>query len=52
MISAIAFATALYYASMLDLDTVGCFQALQETKFEPRKITKPPVERRSSMQSS
>ena len=48
MISAIAFATALYSASVFDLETVGCFRALQDIKLDPRKIAKPPVDFRSS----
>jgi hypothetical protein len=35
---------------VLDLDTVACFLALQETKFGPMNIAKPPVERLSSRQ--
>jgi hypothetical protein len=38
MISATALANALYFASILDLDTVGCFLVLQEIRFQPRKI--------------
>jgi hypothetical protein len=49
MISAAALAIALYSASVLDHDIVGCFLALHETKFDPRKMAKPPVERRSSI---
>jgi hypothetical protein len=48
--SAVAFAKALYSASVLDLETVACFLALQETKFGPTNIAKPPVERLSSRQ--
>jgi len=48
MISAVAFANALYYASVLDLDTIACFLAFQETRFDPRNIAKPPVDRLSS----
>jgi hypothetical protein len=31
----------LYSASVLDLETVDCFRALQEIKFDPRKIANP-----------
>jgi hypothetical protein len=44
----VAFATALYSASVVDLETVGCFIALQETRLEPRNIAKPPVDLLSS----
>jgi hypothetical protein len=40
---AVALANTLYSASILDLDTVGCFCALQETRFLPRYMTKPHV---------
>jgi hypothetical protein len=33
--SAVAFAIALYSASVLDLETVACFLALQDIKLEP-----------------
>jgi hypothetical protein len=42
------FATALYSASVEDLDTVGCLRELQETKLEPRKTQYAPVDHRSS----
>jgi len=45
---AVAFANALYSASVLDLDTVGCFLALHEMRFGPKKTAKPLVERQSS----
>jgi hypothetical protein len=48
MISAVASASALYSASVLDLDTVACFRALQETRLGPKKTAKPLVECRSS----
>jgi hypothetical protein len=41
--SAVAFARDLYSASVLDLDTVAYFLALQETKFGPTNIAKNPV---------
>ena len=47
--SAVALAIALYSDSVLDLDTVGCFLELQDTKFDPRKTAKPPVDRLSSI---
>jgi hypothetical protein len=50
MISVVVLAIALYSTSVLDLKTVGCFLALQDTKFKPRKMTKPPVDLRSSRQ--
>jgi hypothetical protein len=37
MTSAVAFAKALYSASVLDLDTVGCLRALQDMIFDPKK---------------
>ena len=48
MISAVAFANALYSASVLDLETVACFLALQDIKLGPKNTAKPPVERLSS----
>src|SRR5688572_2278644 len=48
MTSAVALATALYSASVLDLEIVACFLALQDTRLDPKKIAKPPVERLSS----
>jgi hypothetical protein len=44
MSSAIAFARALYSASVLDRETVAYFLELQEIRFEPRKIANPPVD--------
>jgi hypothetical protein len=46
--SALALASDLYSASILDLETVACFRALKETRFGPMNIAKPPVERLSS----
>jgi hypothetical protein len=43
-----AFAMALYSASVLDLDTIGCFRAHHETRLPPINTAKPPVERQSS----
>jgi len=48
IISAIAFANALYSASVLYRDTVGCFLELHDTRLGPRNTTNPPVERLSS----
>ena len=45
--SAAPFARALYSASVLDHETVGCFRALNETKLGPKKTRKLPVERMS-----
>jgi hypothetical protein len=50
MISAVAFARDLYSASVLDLDTVACFLALQEIKLGPKYIANPPVDLLSSTQ--
>ena len=43
-ISAVAFAKALYSASVEDLETVGCFLAVQEIKLSTRNTAKPPVD--------
>lgn len=48
MTSAVAFASALYPASMLDLETVACFLADHEMRLGPKNIANPPVERLSS----
>jgi hypothetical protein len=48
MTLAVALATDLYSASVLDLQTVACFLALQEIRFGPKKTAKPPVDRLSS----
>ena len=34
---------------MLDLDTVGCFRALQEIRLDPKNVANPPVDRLSSI---
>jgi hypothetical protein len=41
---AVAFARDLYSASVLDLEIVACFLALQEIKLGPKYTTKPPVD--------
>jgi hypothetical protein len=48
MISAVTLAMTLYFASVLEWDTIGCFLALQKTKFEPSNTAKPPMDQRSS----
>ncbi|XP_044374722.1 probable cytokinin riboside 5'-monophosphate phosphoribohydrolase LOGL3 [Triticum aestivum] len=48
--SAAPLANALYSASVLDLETVGCFLELQDIRLGPTNIAKPPVERLSSTQ--
>lgn len=50
IISAVAFAIALYSASVLDRDTVACFRALHDMRLGPRNIANPPVEHWSSTQ--
>jgi hypothetical protein len=46
----VAFARALYSASVLDLDTIACCLALEDTKLGPTNIAKPTVERLSPRQ--
>jgi hypothetical protein len=50
IISAVTLATALYSALLLDLETISCFRALQDTRFDPKNIAKPPVDLLSSRQ--
>lgn len=47
---AVVVAKAMYSASMLDWETIGCFRAFQEIKSRQRKLQKPPVDLRSSRQ--
>jgi hypothetical protein len=47
---AVAFDRDLYSASVLNLDTVGCFLALHDMRFGPKNIGKPPVDPLSSIQ--
>jgi hypothetical protein len=42
IISVVAFAIALYSTSVLDIEMVGCFQALHDTRLDPRKTANPP----------
>jgi hypothetical protein len=48
MISAVALASALYSTSVLDPDSVGCFRALHDTRFEPKNMVNPLVDLLSS----
>jgi hypothetical protein len=48
MIFAVAFAMALYSASVLDLETVDCFCALHDIRFDPIKTANPPIDLLSS----
>jgi hypothetical protein len=43
----VAFARALYSASVLDRDTMTCFLALQETRFEQKNTSKRPIDLQS-----
>jgi hypothetical protein len=45
-------AIALYSTFVLDLETVVCFLALKDTRFDHRKMAKPPVDIQSSRQSA
>jgi hypothetical protein len=47
MTSVVAFANALYSASVLDLETVAYFLALQAISLAPKNTTKPLVDLRS-----
>jgi hypothetical protein len=44
MSSAVALARHLYFASVLDLDTVDCFLELHEIRLGQIKTAKPPVD--------
>jgi hypothetical protein len=44
MTYAIAFTSALYSNSVLDLEIVYCFCGLHETRLAPRKMAKPLVD--------
>jgi hypothetical protein len=48
----VAFAKALYSASVLDLEIVACLRALQEIRLVPRKTANPRIECLSSKQSA
>lgn len=48
MISTTMLAIAQYSDSQVERETLGCFLALQETKFPPRKMEYPYVERQVS----
>jgi hypothetical protein len=49
MISAVALAIALYFAFVLDRETVDYLRALQETRLLPKNMENPPVDILSSM---
>jgi 4-hydroxy-3-methylbut-2-en-1-yl diphosphate synthase IspG/GcpE len=49
IISAAAFASDLYLASVLDRATVACFLQLHDIKFSPKKMQYPPMDLRSSL---
>jgi hypothetical protein len=44
-----ALAKALYSVLVLDLDTIACFLALQETRFSPTNMANPLVDRSSEV---
>jgi hypothetical protein len=48
IISALAFTMALYSASMLEREIVGYLQALHDTRFDPKNMANPPIDRLSS----
>jgi hypothetical protein len=43
----VAFSNALYSTSVLDLETIACFLALQAIRLAPKNTAKPSVDRRS-----
>jgi hypothetical protein len=50
IVYATAFAIDLYSASVLDLETIGCFFALHAIRLGPKNIAKLPVDRLSSIE--
>lgn len=52
IIFAVVLIIILYYASVLDLDTVDYFLIFQETRFDQRKIANPLVDFLSSYTAS